>query len=65
MTCTEQLLITVEQAARCLGISRATFYERIYNRGLINPVRIGRSVRFRADDVAQLVERLANEEVFA
>jgi excisionase family DNA binding protein len=62
---TEVLLINVREAAELLGVSRSTFYERIYNRGLITPVRLGRSVRFRPSDIETLVERLANGEVLA
>jgi excisionase family DNA binding protein len=59
------LLINVREAAALLGVSRSTFYERIYNQGLIKPVRVGRSIRFRPEDIETLVERLAAGEVLA
>jgi excisionase family DNA binding protein len=59
----EQVLINVEEAARRLSVSRSFFYERILNRGLISPVRLGRNVRFRPSDIDLLVERIALGEV--
>jgi excisionase family DNA binding protein len=53
----------VKEAARRLSVSRSLFYERILNRGLISPVRLGRSVRFRPSDIDELVERIALGEV--
>jgi excisionase family DNA binding protein len=61
----EKVLIDVREAARRLSVSRSIFYERILNRGLVQPVRIGRSVRFRPSDIERLVERLAIGEVMA
>jgi excisionase family DNA binding protein len=61
----EVLLIDVKQAAELLGVSRSYFYERILNRGLVAPIRLGRSVRFRPADIESLVERLASGEVAA
>jgi excisionase family DNA binding protein len=58
-----QVLIDVKGAARRLSVSRSFFYERILNRGLVSPVRLGRSVRFRPSDIDDLVERIALGEV--
>jgi predicted DNA-binding transcriptional regulator AlpA len=46
-------------------VSRSFFYERILNPGLIQPVRLGRSVRIRPSDLEALVERLVAEQVQA
>jgi excisionase family DNA binding protein len=61
----ELVLIDVKEAARRLSMSRSSFYERILNRGLITPIRLGRSIRFRPSDIETLVERLATGEAAA
>ena len=59
----ETALLTVEQAARKLGVSRSFFYDKILTRGLIPRVQLGRSVRFRPADLDVLVERITTGEV--
>lgn len=56
-------LINIEQLAICLGLSKAACYRR-HQRGQLPPaVRIGRSLRWRVEDVtaalAPIEERLA------
>ncbi len=48
------LLVTVPQAAELLSIGRTAVYELVW-RGELNPVRIGRSVRFAVDDLEAFV----------
>jgi excisionase family DNA binding protein len=48
-------LLTSSQVAERLAISRATLY-RLTGEGKLVPVRIGRAVRFRPEDVDKLIE---------
>ena len=48
-------LLTVKDACRHLAISRATLY-RLMSEGRIRPVKIGASVRFKADDLTRFIE---------
>lgn len=54
---TEPLLVDAREAARLLGISRATLYVT-FNRdpGFPRPVKIGRAVRWRIADLRSWVE---------
>ena len=54
------LLITVEQAAEILTIGRSTIYQLIWNAELV-PIRIGRSVRFKVDQLEEFVNRRRSE----
>ncbi len=53
----DSLLLTVDQAAEQLQISRATFYAQ-YSTGRIGPqfLRIGRCVRIRAKELQNWVD---------
>lgn len=55
---TEQVLLTVEEAAQRLSIGRTTLYGAI-GRKEIRAVHIGRAVRVLARDVDAYAERLA------
>ena len=48
-------LLTANQVAERLAISRATLY-RLMGKGKIAPVRLGAAVRFRPEDVDKLIE---------
>lgn len=48
-------LLTVPDACRLLSISRATLY-RLMGEGIVRPVRIGGSVRFRQSDLDAFIE---------
>lgn len=54
------LLISIEQAAAALGVSRANLYE-IMARGEIDTVRIGRRRLVRVRDLERYVDRLSDE----
>jgi len=51
------LLLTAEQAARALGISRTTIYTLIKD-GALRPVHIGRSCRLSRAELQRYVDRL-------
>ncbi len=53
----EVLLLTVRDAAKCLGVSRATTYWLI-KRNIIPTIRIGRAVRISSHAMRQLVAEL-------
>lgn len=53
----EVLLLTVRDAAKCLGVSRATTYLLI-KRNIIPTIRIGRAVRISSQALRQLVAEL-------
>lgn len=50
----EPLLLTVEEAARLLAVGRTSVYQLIWD-GQLQPVRIGRSVRFTLAQLEQFV----------
>lgn len=56
----ERLLLTPQEAARVLGISRATLYE-LLRAGAVESVRIGRSRRVPAAALAAYVDRLRGQ----
>jgi excisionase family DNA binding protein len=51
------MLLKTPEAARALGISRTGVY-RLVQEGRLKPLRIGRSVRFAAEDLQQFVREL-------
>jgi excisionase family DNA binding protein len=56
-----QLLITLEDAARCLAISRAHLY-RLLQRNELAAIRLGRSRRVVRSALEAYVERLVREQ---
>jgi excisionase family DNA binding protein len=52
----EQALMRVEEGAKTLGVSTATLRRWIAG-GVLAKVKLGRSVRVRAQDIAEVVER--------
>jgi excisionase family DNA binding protein len=58
----EKLLLTPEEAAEVLGLSRCTVYDLIRLRAIVS-VKIGRARRIPAAAVRQYVERLTEEFV--
>jgi len=54
------LLVTVNQAAEILSLSRSSIYQLIWSEQLM-PIRIGRSVRFSVDQLQQFVAERAAE----
>jgi excisionase family DNA binding protein len=56
-----QLLLTIEDAASCLAISRAHAY-RLVQRGELPTIRLGRSRRVSRAALEAYVERLAREQ---
>lgn len=59
----EPILLTAVEVAERLGVSRSFVYERILNAGYLEPVRLGRCVRYRPADIDELVERIAAGQV--
>jgi excisionase family DNA binding protein len=57
----EQLLYPIPEAARLVALSRATLY-KVISRGDIRTVRIGGSVRIKAEELRRFVESLNGEE---
>lgn len=49
-------LLDTLQACRVINISKRTLQERVASRE-IGHVKIGRSIRFHADDIAQFIEK--------
>jgi len=56
----EPLLLTPREVCALLRIGRTTLWE-LRRSGLLKTVYVGRSPRFRREDVEELVERLAAE----
>lgn len=52
------LLLTVTEAARVLALGRTSVYQLIWD-GELNPVRIGRSVRFTIAELERFVDERA------
>ncbi len=52
-----RLLLTIEEAARCLAIGRSHIYE-LMQRGGLRSVRIGRSRRILNSDLGAFIEEL-------
>jgi excisionase family DNA binding protein len=48
-------LATARQAQSFLSLSRTTIW-RLTRQGVLNPVRVGRALRFRWSDLLQLAE---------
>jgi excisionase family DNA binding protein len=51
-----RLLVKVEEAADMLSVSKAAIRKWL-SYGLLNPVKVGRSVRLRLSDVEQIAEK--------
>ena len=60
----EKLLLTPEEAAEVLGLTRSTIYDLLRLR-LLQSVKIGRSRRIPATACRELVERLCAEDSVA
>ena len=56
----DPLLLTPREVCSLLRIGRTTLWE-LRRRGLLRAIYVGRSPRFRREDVETLVERLAAE----
>lgn len=52
-----QTLVTVDEVAKRLSLSRSSIYILI-RKGLLNPIKIGRCSRIRLQDVDQYVQTL-------
>ncbi len=51
-----QSLLDTQQACRAINISKRTLQERVAARE-IGHIKIGRSIRFHVDDIAQFIEQ--------
>ncbi len=56
-----RVMLSVEQAAKCLSVGRSTMYELI-NSGEIESVHIGRLHRVPADCLHEFVERCRRQQ---
>ncbi len=59
-TTTERLLLTVEEAARCLGIGRTLAWQLV-RQGELPVVRLGRCVRVPAQALQEWIARQVKE----
>ena len=57
----EKQLYTLPEVQAALSLGRSKIYELI-GAGALKPLRVGRSVRFRAQEIASFVERLQAEQ---
>jgi excisionase family DNA binding protein len=57
---TEEHLLTADQAAKRLGISRVFLYEKA-RLGEVRSIRIGRAVRFRPEDLDAYTRRKSED----
>lgn len=58
----EPLLLTAEEAARTLSVSRTTVYTLIRD-GALRPVHIGRSCRLSRAELQRYVDRLETSDL--
>lgn len=52
-----KLLLNIRETCEALSLGRTTLFE-LMHRGDLTPVRIGRAVRFRVQDLERYVEQL-------
>lgn len=57
----EKVLYTLPEVQEALSLGRSKIYELVAE-GSLRPLRIGRAVRFRAEEVISFVERLEVEQ---
>ena len=57
-------LLTVKEVAGCLKVSSRQVWKLIASGRLPQPMRLGRSVRWRGDDLSMFVENGCNMEAF-
>jgi len=58
----QQLLLTIPQTAKCLGISRAMVYSLIAKRKGLPVIRLGRSVRVPVASLRTWIEEQEHEQ---
>ncbi len=58
----QQLLLTIPQTAKCLGISRAMVYSLIAKRKGLPVIRLGRSVRVPIAALRKWIEEQEHEQ---
>ena len=59
---TEPFLLTIPQAAKCLGISRAMVYSLIAKRKGLPVIRLGRSIRVPVASLRKWIEEQEQEQ---
>ena len=57
----DKLLLTAEEVAALLGLSRSRVYELLYAKAIVS-VKIGKSRRIRRTDLEQFVASLEDDE---
>jgi excisionase family DNA binding protein len=57
----QQLLVTVPQAAKMLGVSRATIY-RLVSKGELRLLHIGSAARVNVNSIRQLIQAHERDE---
>jgi len=58
----QQLLLTIPQTAKCLGISRAMVYSLIAKRKGPPVIHLGRSIRVPVDSLQKWIEEQEQEQ---
>lgn len=56
------VLLDIRRAASVLSISPATVWRRVADGSLPPPIKLGGATRWRADEIAAAVDRLAEEQ---
>jgi len=59
----EHSLLRDHEACKMLGCSRATFWRRVKDGTLPQPVKIGHMSRFPASEIMQVIEQAKSERV--
>lgn len=57
----EKQLYTLPEVQEALSLGRSKIYELI-GEGVLKPLRVGRAVRFRAQEIESFVERLQADQ---
>lgn len=56
------VLLDIRRVASVLSISPATVWRRVADGSLPPPIKLGGATRWRADEIAAAVDRLAEEQ---
>ena len=56
------IMMTADEAASALRVSRATFWRRVADGTLPSPVRIGGVTRWRREELLARIDEIANQQ---